>query len=57
MVKQDIKIQTYSLLKRFKNKKCEKCEKFFVLNDTIHTTTARKIGKRYHIECWESSYH
>ena len=57
MVMQDIVIRTFSQLKRFKNKKCHKCEKYFVLNDTIHPSTTRIGTKRYHKKCWESTYH
>jgi len=58
MANHDIIIQNHTQLKRFRNTKCEKCGKSFVINDTIHTTVKTKQGKkRYHKKCWDSKYH
>ena len=34
---------------------CEKCDKHFVLNDTIHITNSRKGRKKFHKECGAKS--
>lgn len=58
MATNDTVIRNHSQLKKFRNSKCVKCGKPFVLNDTIHTTTSTRNGrKRYHKKCWESKYH
>ncbi|MCH9042093.1 MAG: hypothetical protein IIB80_08065 [Thaumarchaeota archaeon] len=58
MASHDTTIQNHSELKKFRNAKCEKCKKSFVINDMIHTTTGTKQGrKRYHKKCWDSKYH
>lgn len=56
---QDITIKNHSQLKRFRNAKCEKCKKSFVIQDTIHTVTNKKQARRrrYHKKCWDSKYH
>jgi len=58
MANHDIIIQNHSQLKRFRNAKCDKCKKPFVIKDMIHTISNPRQGrKRYHKKCWDSKYH
>ena len=53
MVNNDTVIRNHSQLKIFRNSKCAKCKKSFAINNTIHTVTNSRNGrKRYHKKCW-----